>query len=75
MEQLVKYHYGIVANENANRPDEFLGIRKERVKLLIENRGDIALLETMQMERRMQQVWTDEQLRHLTETQLKKRRR
>lgn len=72
VEQLVKYHYGIVANENANRPDEFLGIRKERVKLLIENRGDIALLETMQMERRMQQVWTDEQLRHLTETQLKR---
>ena len=72
VEQLVKYHYGIVANENANRPDEFLGIRKERVKLLIENRGDIALLETMQMERRMQQVWADEQLRHLTETQLKR---
>ncbi|MEY8536749.1 PcfJ domain-containing protein, partial [Blautia pseudococcoides] len=57
---------------NANRPDEFLGIRKERVKQLIENRGDTVLLETMQIERRMQQVWTDEQLRHLTETQLKR---
>lgn len=72
VEKLVKCHYGIVVNENANRPDEFLGIRKERVKQLIENRGDTVLLETMQIERRMQQVWTDEQLRHLTETQLKR---
>ena len=70
VEKLVKCHYGIVANENARRPDEFLGIRKERVKQLIVKKGDTSLLEVMQMENRMQQTWTDEQIEHLAETHL-----
>lgn len=70
-EQLVKYRYGIVNDQNARRPDEFLGIRKERVKQLIRKRGDIELLETMQMEKRQNQRWTDEQIEHLAETGLR----
>lgn len=70
VEKLVKCHYGIVANENARRPDEFLGIRKERVKQLIAKKGDASLLEVMQMEKHMQQAWTNEQIEHLAETHL-----
>ena len=67
---LIRYQYGIVVDQNAQRPDEFLGIRKERVKQLIAAEGDLGLLNTMQMEKRMQQVWTGEQIEHLTETRL-----
>ena len=71
VEKLVKCYYGIIADENARRPDQFLGIRKERVKQLIRKHGDIELLETMQMEKRQNQRWTDEQVEHLAETGLK----
>lgn len=67
---LIRYQYGIVVDQDARRPDEFLGIRKERVKQLIAAEGDLGLLNTMQMEKRMQQVWTGEQIEHLTETRL-----
>ena len=73
VKMLVGCRYGIVANETARRPDKFLGIRKERVKQLIEKKGDIRLLEVMQMEKRMQRVWTNEQIDHLAETGLRQR--
>lgn len=70
VEKLVKYYYGIVADENARRPDQFLGIRKERVKQLIRKKGDTHLLRVMQIEKRQGQNWTDEQVEHLAETDL-----
>lgn len=70
VEKLVKCYYGIVTDENARRPDQFLGIRKERVKQLIRKKGDTRLLEVMQMEKRQGQNWTDEQVEHLAETNL-----
>ena len=70
VEKLVKCYYGIVADENARRPDQFLGIRKERVKQLIRKKGDTKLLGVMQMEKRHGQNWTDEQVEHLAETNL-----
>lgn len=73
VKMLVEYKYGIVADPGARRPDKFLGIRKERVKQLIEKKGDIRLLEVMQMEKRMQRVWTDAQIAHLAETGLGQR--
>ncbi len=68
--QLINCECGIIANENANCPDEFLGIRKERVKWLCESRGNIGLLQTMKMEKRMNQNWTEEQIENLHETGL-----
>ena len=65
VEKLVKCYYGIVADENARRPDQFLGIRKERVKQLIRKKGDTHILGVMQMEKRQGQNWTDEQVEHL----------
>ncbi len=67
VKNLVRCRYGIVQCENARRPDEFLGIRKERVRLLMENQGDLVLLEVMQMEKRMGASWTEEQVRNLAE--------
>lgn len=68
VENLVKCYYGIVENEHASRPDEFLGIRKERVKQLIRKKGDIEIMKAMQMEKRQGKNWTDEQIEHLAET-------
>ncbi len=65
---LVKGYCGIIADEDASRPEQFLGIRKERVKQLIRKKGDAQLLKVMQMEKRLKQTWTDEQIEHLAET-------
>lgn len=70
VESLVKCYYGIVANQNASRPDVFLGIRKERVKQLIRKKGDVEILNAMQMEKRFGQNWTDDQIEQLKETGL-----
>ena len=72
VKSLVKYRYGIVFEQDANRPDKFLGIRKERVKQLIERKGDVDLLQTMVMENRMGVNWTTEQLEHITEAHLQR---
>lgn len=70
VDELVRRHYGIVTDENADRPDRFLGIHKDRVKQLIESKGDVDLLKAMQMEKRMGQRWTDQQIRDIRETGL-----
>lgn len=67
VKELVSCRYGIVCQENATRPDKFLGIRKEDVKLLIRHEGDIKMLKIMQMEKRLGQNWTEEQIENLTE--------
>ncbi len=65
--ELVRYHCGIVNDTEADRADTFLGIRKERVRQLIRHKGDIKILETMQMEKKMDQHWTEEQIERITE--------
>lgn len=64
---MVKGFCGIVMNSRADRPDSFLGIRKERVKLLIRRNGDLNLLRVMQIEKKHGQRWTDEQIEKLAE--------
>lgn len=65
--ELVRCHYGIVMDVDAKRPDLFLGIRKERVRQLIRAKGDIDILNIMQMEKRMGQCWTDAQIEQIAE--------
>lgn len=67
VKELVSCHYGIVVDQEAKRPDHFLGIRKERVKQLIGRHGDLKLLRISQLEERMGQKWTDEQVEQLAE--------
>lgn len=69
---LLKCRYGIVADIDAKRPDQFLGIRKCRVRRLIEKNGDLNVLETMQMEYRMGAEWSDEQIDHIAEAHLRR---
>lgn len=72
VESLLKSRYGIVADINARRPELFLGIRKQRVRQLIEKKGNLNILEAMQMEHRMGAEWTDEQIEHIAEAHLKR---
>ena len=70
---LIKGTYGIVENENAKRPDDFLGIRKCRVRHLINKHGDLNILEAMKTEYQMGACWKDEQLEHIAEAHLQRR--
>ena len=67
VDELIRSRYGIVADENADRADRFLGIRKGHLKLLAENHGNLRMLEVLQLEQRRGQNWTDEQVMNLTE--------
>ena len=68
--ELVNCRYGIVTDQDATRPDEFLGIRKERVKQLIRAKGNIHMLQIMKAEKRLQRIWTEEQIEKLAELEL-----
>lgn len=70
VEQLLACRYGIVADIDAKSPNEFLGIRKERVRQLMKIHGDIKYLSIMQAEHRMGAVWKDSQIGDLVELKL-----
>lgn len=53
---------GIIANGEAKSPDLFLGIRKERLKLLREKSGDTGWLHAMQQEKRLEAHWSETEL-------------
>lgn len=65
--ELVRCRYGIVADVDAKRVDQFLGIQKGKVKFLRQNNGDVGLLGVLQMEKREGRNWTEEQVRNLSE--------
>ncbi len=67
VDELARCHYGIVYDQKADRPDKFLGIRKEHFKLLMKHKGNIDMLRIMQTEKRVGENWTDEQILHLAE--------
>lgn len=68
VKELVRCRYGICTSQYADRPEEFLGIRKDKVKLLMEYRGDIEILKIMQIEKRLGQNWTETQIIAVKET-------
>lgn len=73
VKHLIGYRHGIVASEYANRLDQFLGIRKQHIPMLVEKRGDVNILIAMQIECRMKAEWTDEQIKHIAEADLSMR--
>lgn len=73
VKELVSCRYGIVCSQYATRPDVFLGIRKDKVRMLIRNKGNIKMLKIMQMERRLGQNWTEKQIECLTEIEATQR--
>lgn len=52
---------------NETRIDSFLRIRKDKVKLITKEKGNLALLEILQTEKRLQQNWSEDQVKKLTE--------
>lgn len=72
VEGIVRGNDRFVIDKYAKRPDKFLGIRKERIKKLIEKKGNTELLEVMQMEKRMGQNWTEEQIEQLAEINVRR---
>lgn len=65
--KLIKSECGIVYDLKAGRLDAFLGIRKEHVRQLVSHRGNIDILNVMQMEKRMGQRWTEGQIEQMAE--------
>ena len=63
-------HTGIIVDASAKRLDALLGIRRERTKKLIEEKEDARLLRVLQIEKSLDQHWTEEQVNHLRETGL-----
>lgn len=64
---LVRGYCGIISDEKADRMEEFLGIRKERIKMLSYAGGNTNLLNVLKREKRHETVWTEEQIRKLKE--------
>lgn len=67
VDSLIRSYCGIIADEDAKQPDKFLGIRKEKVKFLMEKRGDLNILSVLKIEKWMEQEWTDQQVEALAE--------
>lgn len=59
---MVRGYCGTISDGKADRMEEFLGIRKERIKMLSCARGDTNLLNVMKREKRHETVWTEEQI-------------
>lgn len=67
VKRLVWGYCSAISNEKADRIDGFMGIRKDRVKMLAAERGNVDLLDVLKQEKRCGQVWTEEQIRKLEE--------
>ncbi|MBD5550457.1 MAG: hypothetical protein HDQ96_04670 [Lachnospiraceae bacterium] len=65
--QMVRGYCGIIADPMAHRPDRFLGIRKDKVKFLMEEQGNIGILNILKKEKSLGQYWTGRQVRELAE--------
>jgi len=66
-EELIKGYCGIIEEKEAKSPAAFLGIRKERIKMLRESKGSVELLRVLKKEKRLGQQWTKEQIEGLCE--------
>lgn len=67
-EAIMNGECGIIAKENGRRPEEFLGIYKDRIRELIAVQGDTDYLKIWQMERRRKQRLTDKEIIFLKES-------
>lgn len=72
VERMVEGYCGIIAAPDAKRPEDFLGIRKDKMKLLAETRGNTEILDVLRAERREGQCWTCGQVRDLAEIQARR---
>lgn len=66
-DSIINGRCGIISSVYANRIDEFLGIRKERVKMLQSSNGDLDLLDVLKREKNLGERWTDTQIEFVKE--------
>lgn len=66
-EYIMKYQCNLIADPHADRPDQFLGIRKDKVRLLAAEQGDVQVLKIMKKEKELDQNWTWQQIMELEE--------
>lgn len=52
---------------NETRIDTFLRIRKDKVKLIVKEKGNLTMLKILQAEKKLKQNWSEEQVKNLTE--------
>lgn len=64
-----KYNIPDLCYPQATRIDTFLRIRKDKVKLITKEKGNLIMLKILQAEKRLKQNWSEEQIRNLTEIQ------
>lgn len=62
-----KWNAENLCNVHAAHIDTFLRIRKERVKFIIQEKGNLEILDILQSENRLKQDWTEKQIRALAE--------
>lgn len=67
VKRILDYNSGFIKNREAKRLNEFLGIKKEHIKLLVANGGDTKLLNVLQLEASEDQNWTEDQIMALKE--------
>ena len=70
VESMAKGYTWAIENKDASRPEWFLGINKDRIKLLIREKGNTGWLEAMKIEHRMEEHWTEEELEFVKESGL-----
>lgn len=64
-----KWNISDLCLPQATRIDTFLRIRKDKVKLITKEKGNLTMLKILQAEKRLEQNWSEEQVRNLTEIQ------
>ncbi len=70
--QIVENKMGIIKDRHAKRPEDFLGIYKERLTKLKQEKGDTEYLRAMQAERATSSKWTDRELFLVKEAEIRK---
>ena len=64
-----KWNIPDICLPQATKIDTFLRINKDKVKLIIKEKGNLTMLKILQAEKRLKQNWSEEQVRNLTEIQ------
>lgn len=55
-----------IANKDARRIEDFVGINKQHIKLFVERAGNPVLLKVLQLEHKLGVIWTEQQCIDLT---------
>ena len=69
MYDIVK-HGMYLLDKHAKTPEELLGIRRDRMRYLSGKKGDVAILQTLRLEKSLDMHWSLDQIEKLSEMKL-----